>query len=50
MYYYENVADPKGDERRKEDIKRIGNQLKTVLMNIEKEIEGMLNVFMNQGR
>ena len=44
------MADPKGDERRKEDIKRIGNQLKTVLMNIEKEIEGMLDVFMNQGR
>ena len=50
VYYYENVADPKGDERRKEDIKRTGNQLKTVLMSIEKEIEGMLDVFMNQCR
>ena len=40
MYYYENVADATGDEGRKEDIKRTGNQLKKILTDIEKEIDG----------
>jgi hypothetical protein len=41
LYYYENVADPKGDPVRQADIKRTGGKLKEVLTTIEREIEAI---------
>ena len=45
LYYYENVADPKGDPVRQADIKRTGGKLKEVLTTIEREIEGAVTKF-----
>lgn len=40
MYYYENVADAKGDAARKADIDRTGSKLKRILVSIEEELKG----------
>jgi len=45
LYYYENVAESKGDPVRQADIKRVGGKLKDILVAIEQEIEGALMNF-----
>lgn len=39
VYYYEHIADDKGDSARRADIERTGGKLKRILATIEKEIE-----------
>ena len=41
MYYYEQVADAKGDATRQADIERTCNKLKHILASIENEVKGM---------
>jgi len=46
IYYYENVADAKGDHERVGIIQTTVNRLKSVLAQVEKEIEGSAHVFL----
>lgn len=48
MYYYEHLADAKGDPERKEKLARTLAQLQAILSTIEKEAEGRLFISFNE--
>lgn len=50
IYYYENVADAKGDHQRAGIIRTTADKLKSVLSQVEKEIEGSVHVSPLNGR
>lgn len=50
IYYYENVADAKGDHQRAGIIRTTVDKLKSILSQVEKEIEGNAHVFSLSGR
>ena len=44
MYYYEHLADAKGDPERKEKLARTLARLQAILSTIEKEAEGQFYI------
>jgi hypothetical protein len=49
IYYYENVADAKGDYRRDGMTRTTADKLKSVLAQVEKEIEGSATTYLADG-